>query len=94
MKFSWAQKENQMNLLDKSLWQPTLFRHKFMAECAKDHMKEHFDWACSIEHLPEQEAYSIVFPDNLIPEEYCLGQSFLLGFAHGFEDRATPSFKA
>jgi len=81
-----------MNLLDKSLWIPTLFANRLMADLAKNHLLDHFRWECTI--VVDDDGYYIVrLPDSLKPEEFCLGQSFLLAYAHGFSDRGMPNFR-
>lgn len=73
-----------MNFLDKNNWSPTLYFERFVASSVKDHLFDHFGWEC---HIDAQDGwYAVRLPANLTPEEYCLGQSFLLAYAHGFAD--------
>lgn len=77
-----------MNLLDKSIWQPTSYSQHSMASNVKGHLLDHFGWEC---HIDGKDGwYTVRLPSNLTPEEYCLGQSFLLAYAHGFIDSGLP----
>lgn len=80
-----------MNLLDKSIWQPTLYYQRSMAANVKGHLFDHFGWECHID--AKDDYYAVRLPDGLTSEEYCLGQSFLLAYAHGFADSVLSTFK-
>ena len=80
-----------MNLLDKSIWQPTLYYQRYMAACVKGHLFDHFGWECHVD--AKDDYYAVRLPDTLTSEEYCLGQSFMLAYAHGFADSGLSTFK-